>query len=112
MSFYLVFELQPEKYLKPGGYVGTPPESAYEDRMNPLVVGFYEVDDGTEACIQAARETRRLGNYVAVEGTPMSIDFTAKPQKSLKAGKKRKPGEKMSPDELSNLEAEVLDEDE
>jgi hypothetical protein len=78
MAYFMVYELQEEHVLDPGGYIGPPPAEAYHKRLNPVCIGFYNVEDATAACVKAAQETRRLGYYVAMEGFPMSIDFTAK----------------------------------
>lgn len=76
-DLYLVFEIRRTRELKPGGYIGTVPEDAYYIRDMPEPIGTFATDTAQEACVEAARVTRQLGNYVAVKVEAMSIDFTA-----------------------------------
>ena len=83
MNLYLVFEIAETHEPKPGTYYGEPRASDYETRFVPTAVGCFEADTEQAACVEAAKRTRRLGNYAAVAVIPMAIDFTASETKQL-----------------------------
>lgn len=87
-NLYIVFEIQEEHVLKTGMHFGNFESNPnnYTKVLRPVAVACYEAETGAAACVMAAQFTRRLGNYVATEVTPMSIDFTAREVSSLPSG--------------------------
>ncbi|HUE26297.1 MAG TPA: hypothetical protein VMP89_05950 [Solirubrobacteraceae bacterium] len=90
---YLVYLLQQRQELnenpmpmrrdRDGQIVNTVME--YTTRYHPDLLGAYDGDTPQQAAVAAAHDTKRFGQYVAVEATVMELGFSASSLPALNA---------------------------